>query len=334
MWLLKKYNRCLFLFYRRSGFFLLLFSQTLWGAPSKPSGVFSGNTSCDLAKAVAKKSSLTILKGVVRRFADQEIFVQVHKERGIEKVFVIQSMVPPVNDSLMTLLIIGDALKRNGSKKIYAICPYMGYSRQDRQSSPGTAISSKLVADLLEKSGFHHVITCDLHAEQIQGFYNIPVQNLYTTELFASDIRKRFSQTNHPLMIVSPDAGGIKRARALAQKLDLGLIIVDKRRDKPGQSKVMQVIGNPRGSICILVDDIVDSGGTLCNAAVVLREHGAKAVHVYCTHGILSGGARIQLSHSPIETVTLTDSIPDATLPKNFRTLSLAGLISSALEKV
>ena len=257
----------------------------------------AGNSNPPLAEAIASYLKTSLAKCVVRRFADMEIFVEVQENVRGEDVFVIQSTSAPANDHLMELLIIIDALRRASAKRITAVVPYFGYARQDRKPGPRTPISAKLVANLIVEAGADRVLTLDLHAGQIQGFFDIPTDNLFTAPVIVQDIRKIFPTDN--LMVVSPDVGGVVRARGLAKRIDAPLAIVDKRRERPGDSEVMNVIGNVTKRTCILVDDIVDSGGTLINAATALLDHGAALVTAYITHGVLSGGAVARIMASP-----------------------------------
>jgi ribose-phosphate pyrophosphokinase len=271
----------------------------------------------------------------VRRFADMEVFVEIQENVRGEDVFVIQSTSFPANDNLMELLIMLDALRRSSARRKTAVVPYFGYARQDRKSSPRTPISAKLVANLITEAGADRVLTLDLHAGQIQGFFDIPVDNLFAAPLFAADIRKQFDGRDY--MIVSPDVGGVVRARALATRLNVDLAIIDKRRERAGVSEVMNVIGDVRGRDCILVDDICDSGGTLCNAADALISAGAKSASVYVTHGVLSGGAVARMAASPIEMTVITDSIAATEavrVSQKMRQLTIAPLLAEAMKSI
>jgi ribose-phosphate pyrophosphokinase len=293
------------------------------------------NSNRPLAEAVAAKLNLPLTKASVRRFADMEIFVEIHENVRGEDVFVIQPTSFPANDHLMELLITMDALRRGSARRITAVIPYFGYARQDRKSGPRTPISAKLVANLITQAGADRVLTMDLHAGQIQGFFDIPVDNLYAAPLFENDIRERFA--GRATMIVSPDVGGVLRARALATRLNCDLAIVDKRRERAGVSEVMNVIGDVSGRHCILVDDICDSGGTLVNAAAALIKNGAQSVSVYITHGVLSGGAVARIASSPIEMMTITDSIlatEAVRLASNIRQTSIAPLLAEAMRRI
>ena len=293
------------------------------------------NSNRPLAEAVAASLNMPLTKASVRRFADMEVFVEIHENIRGEDVFVIQSTSYPANDNLMELLIALDALRRASARRVTAVIPYFGYARQDRKSGPRTPISAKLVANLITEAGANRVLTMDLHAGQIQGFFDIPVDNLYAAPLFMRDIQQRYAGRN--VMIVSPDVGGVVRARGFATKLHCDLAIIDKRRERAGVSEVMNVIGDVSGRDCILVDDIVDSGGTLCNAAEALMKNGAKSVGVYITHGVLSGGAVARIASSPIEMMTITDSIlatEAVRLAKNIRQLSIAELLAEAMRRI
>ena len=258
--------------------------------------LLAGNSNRPLAEAVGAYLNTELTKAVVRRFADMEVFVEIEENVRGEDVFVLQSTSYPANDHLMELLICIDALKRASAKRITAVIPYFGYARQDRKPGPRTPISAKLVADLITRAGAHRVLTLDLHAGQIQGFFDIPTDNLFAAPIIANDIKAHHKNDN--LMVISPDVGGVVRARAVAKRLGAPLAIVDKRRDRPGESEVMNIIGNVDGYRCLLVDDIVDSGGTLCNAADALIAAGATEVSAYITHGVLSGGAVARITAS------------------------------------
>lgn len=269
--------------------------------------IISCNSNRPLAEAIAAYLHLPLAKAVIRRFSDQEIFVEIQENVRGEDVFVIQSSSFPANDNLMELLVTLDALRRGSARRITAVIPYFGYARQDRKSGPRTPISAKLVANLITTAGADRVLTMDLHAGQIQGFFDIPVDNLYGSLVFNQNIKERFD--SEKLVLVSPDVGGVVRTRGMAKKLDADLAIVDKRRERAGVSEVMNIIGDVRSRQCILVDDIVDSGGTLCNAAAALIEHGAEAAWAYVTHGVLSGGAVARIDASPLKGLVITDSI-------------------------
>jgi ribose-phosphate pyrophosphokinase len=293
------------------------------------------NSNRPLAEAVAAALGLPLTRASVRRFADMEVFVEIHENIRGEDVFVVQSTSYPANDNLMELLITIDALRRASARRITAVIPYFGYARQDRKSGSRTPISAKLVANLITEAGANRVLTMDLHAGQIQGFFDIPVDNMQAAPLFSRDIQERFAGRN--LMIVSPDVGGVVRARAIATRLGTDLAIIDKRRQAAGVSEVMHVIGEVEGRDCILVDDIVDSGGTLVNAARALIENGAKSASVYVTHGVLSGGAVARIASSPIELMVLTDSIlatEAVRLAANIKQLTIAPLIADAMARI
>ena len=298
--------------------------------------LLTGNANLPLAKAIAAYLEMPLTEASVRRFADEEVFVEIHENVRGEDVFVIQSTGFPANDNLMELLICIDALKRASAKRITAVVPYFGYARQDRKPGPRTPISAKLVANMITVAGAHRVLSVDLHAGQIQGFFDIPTDNLFGAPVMAADIQARFATDN--LMVVSPDVGGVVRARALAKRLDNAqLAIVDKRREKPGESEVMNIIGDVRGRFCVLVDDIVDSAGTLCNAAQALRDAGATDVVAYVTHGVLSGGAVARVGGSTLTELVITDSIqpPDGIAEVgNIRVLTIAPLLGEAIKRI
>jgi ribose-phosphate pyrophosphokinase len=292
----------------------------------------AGNSNPALAKEIAGWLGLSLTKAIVRRFADMEIFVEIQENVRGSDVFVIQSTSFPANDHLMELLIITDALRRASARRITAVVPYFGYARQDRKAGPRTPISAKLVANLITHAGADRVMTLDLHAGQIQGFFDIPTDNLYASPVMVRDIRERFDLTN--VMVVSPDVGGVVRARGLAKRINAPLAIIDKRRERAGESEVMNVIGDVAGYTCILVDDIVDSGGTLVNAADALLTNGAKEVYAYITHGVLSGGAVTRVTSSRLKELVITDSIqPTEAVNKspNIRTLTIGSLIAEAI---
>jgi len=299
----------------------------------KPSiKLVAGNSNRQLAEAIADYLETPLAVCQVKRFADMEVFVEIQENVRGEDVFVIQSTSYPANDHLMELLIIIDALRRSSARRVTAVLPYFGYARQDRKPGPRTPISSKLVANLITRAGADRVLTLDLHAGQIQGFFDIPTDNLYAAPVMVRDIKERFA--GEEVMVVSPDVGGVVRARALAKRIDAQLAIVDKRRERPGESEVMNIIGDVRGRCCILIDDIVDSGGTLCNAAEALLKQGAKEVTAYCTHGVLSGGAVARIASSRLKEMVITDSIQPTEavrVAQNFRVLSIAPLIGEAI---
>jgi ribose-phosphate pyrophosphokinase len=292
----------------------------------------AGNSNPRLAEAIAARLRTPLAKAVVRRFADMEIFVEILENVRGADVFVIQSTSYPANDHLMELLIIIDALRRASARRITAVVPYFGYARQDRKPGPRTPISAKLVANLITNAGADRVLTLDLHAGQIQGFFDIPTDNLYAAPVMVRDIRERFDLPN--VMVVSPDVGGVVRARGLAKRINAPLAIIDKRRERAGDSEVMNVIGEVEGRTCILVDDIVDSGGTLVNAADALIEKGAKEVYAYITHGVLSGGAVARITASQLKELVITDSIQAneaVRVAVNIRALSIASLLGDAI---
>ncbi len=294
----------------------------------------AGNANRPLAEAVAAYLAIALTKCVVRRFADMEIFVEIQENVRGEDVFVLQSTSFPTNDHLMELLIIVDALRRSSAKRITAVIPYFGYARQDRRSAGRTPISAKLVANLIERAGVDRVLTMDLHAGQIQGFFDIPVDNLYAAPVMVADIKERNDLSK--VVVVSPDVGGVVRARAFASRLGVPLAIVDKRRERAGESEVMNVIGDVKGMRCVLVDDIVDSGGTLCNAADALLAKGATEVMAHITHGVLSGGAVARVAASALKALTITDSIQPTEavrVSRNMRVLSVASLLGEAVKR-
>ncbi|KQY15366.1 ribose-phosphate pyrophosphokinase [Rhizobium sp. Root482] len=296
--------------------------------------VFAGNSNRLLAEAICNYLNLPLGKATVRRFADQEIFVEIQENVRGEDVFVIQSTSFPTNDHLMELLIMIDAMRRSSARRITAVIPYFGYARQDRKPGPRTPISAKLVANLITEAGADRVMTLDLHAGQIQGFFDIPTDNLYAVPILARDVKEHYELSN--VMVVSPDVGGVVRARALAKRLGCQLAIVDKRRERAGESEVMNVIGEVIGKDCLLIDDIVDSGGTLCNAAEALLKNGATSVTAYITHGVLSGGAVARVTSSMLKELVITDSIQPTTAVQsahNIRVISTASLIGEAVHR-
>ena len=298
--------------------------------------LLAGNSNRTLATAIAEYLDIPLTRAQVRRFADNEVFVTIDENVRGEDVFVIQSTSFPANDNLMELLICIDALKRASGRRITAVLPYFGYARQDRKTGGRTPISAKLVANLITRAGADRVLTMDLHAGQIQGFFDIPTDNLLPVPLLAQDINKRYGKTDD-LLIVSPDVGGVVRARALAKRIDADLAIVDKRRSGPGESEVMNIIGEVAGRRCILFDDIVDSAGTLCNAAKALSEAGAVEVSAYVTHGVLSGAAAERVAASVLKELVVTDSIElsDTTRAcKKIRAVSCAPLMGEAIRRI
>jgi ribose-phosphate pyrophosphokinase len=298
--------------------------------------LLTGNANPALAQAIAQYLEMPLVDANVRRFADEEVFVEVMENVRGEDVFVLQSTGFPANDNLMELLIMIDALKRASAKRITAVVPYFGYARQDRKPGPRTPISAKLVANLITVAGANRVLSVDLHAGQIQGFFDIPTDNLFAAPVMAADIQARFP--NDQLTVVSPDVGGVVRARALAKRLNNApLAIVDKRRERAGESEVMNIIGDVEGRFCVLIDDIVDSAGTLCNAAAALRAAGAVDVVAYVTHGVLSGGAVARVERSELTELVVTDSI---SLPEGgdeaekIRLLTIAPLVAEAIKRI
>ena len=295
--------------------------------------ILACNSNRPLAEAIAEYMTMSITKASVRRFSDMEVFVEIHENVRGEDVFVVQSTCYPTNDNLMELLITLDALKRGSARRITAVIPYFGYARQDRKSGPRTPISAKLVANLITTAGADRVVTLDLHSGQIQGFFDIPLDNLYAAPVFVNDVRARYDN----VMIVSPDVGGVVRARAIASRIDADLAIIDKRRERAGVSEVMNIIGEVKGRRCILVDDIVDSAGTLCNAAEALMKAGAVSVSAYVTHGVLSGGAVARVTSSPLEELVITDSIPATEAVKlahNIRQITIAPLMAESIQRI
>ncbi|WP_119680245.1 ribose-phosphate pyrophosphokinase [Indioceanicola profundi] len=297
--------------------------------------LIAGNSNRALAEAISVVLETPLTKASIRRFSDMEVFVEILENVRGEDVFVVQSTSYPANDNLMELLVMIDALRRGSARRVTAVIPYYGYARQDRKTGPRTPISAKLVANLITEAGANRVLTMDLHAGQIQGFFDIPTDNLVAAPVFTRDIKERMNTGN--LVIVSPDVGGVVRARAIAKRLDADLAIIDKRRERAGVSEVMNVIGDVAGRDCILIDDIVDSAGTLCNAAVALKERGATSVRAYVTHGVLSGGAVARVADSPLDELVTTDSIlatEAVRVSRNIRQLSIAPLIAEAIERI
>jgi ribose-phosphate pyrophosphokinase len=296
--------------------------------------LIAGNSNKALAEAVSAYLNIPLTQANLKRFSDNEIFVEIMENVRGEDCFFIQSTSYPSNDHLMELLIAMDALKRGSARRVTAVIPYFGYARQDRKVGGRTPITAKLVADLITAAGADRVLTMELHAGQIQGFFNIPVDNLIVAPVFVPQIEERFN--GDKICVVSPDVGGVVRARALAKRLNADLAIIDKRREKAGVSEVMHVIGDVKGKVCILVDDIVDSGGTLCNAAAALKEHKAKEVHAYVVHGVLSGGAVARVTDSPMEKLVITDSIAATDAVReahNIEQLTVASIIGEAIRR-
>jgi len=297
--------------------------------------LLAGSSNQSLASDIADYLNVSLTRATVKRFADEEVFIEIQENVRGEDVFVIQSTSYPANDHIMELLIAVDALVRSSARRITAVVPYFGYARQDRKTSARTPISAKLVANLVTKAGADRVLTCDLHAGQIQGFFDIPTDNLFAAPVIEKDIRD--TMNGERLMIVSPDVGGVVRARHLASRLDADLAIVDKRRERAGESEVMNIIGDVSGRTCLLVDDIVDSGGTLCNAAEALLANGATEVHSYITHGVLSGGAVERIKKSALKSLVITDSIEPTEAVKeaeNIRVITIAPLIGEAIRRI
>jgi ribose-phosphate pyrophosphokinase len=297
--------------------------------------IIAGNSNIPLAEDVSKYLGVPLAKATVRRFADNEVFVEILENMRGEDVFIVQSTSAPANDHMMELLIIIDALRRASARRITAVLPYFGYARQDRKMGPRTPISAKLVANLMEASGADRVLTLDLHAGQIQGFFDIPTDNLFAAPVFVDDIQSRF-QKEQELMVVSPDVGGVVRTRALGNRIGADLAIVDKRRERAGESEVMNIIGDVSGRACLLVDDIVDSAGTLCNAATALMNAGATSVSGYVTHGVLSGEAVERVNKSQLENLLITDTIqptPEILASPKFDVIEIAPLIGEAMRR-
>ena len=298
--------------------------------------IIASNSNLPLAQSIAGHLKLTLTKASIRRFADNEIFVEVEENIRGEDTFVIQSTSAPVNDNLMELLIVVDALRRSSAKRITAVIPYFGYARQDRKSAPRSPITAKLVANMLTAAGVDRVLTIDLHAAQIQGFFDIPLDHLNAAPVFINDIKEKF-KIGPETVIVSPDVGGVVRARYLAKKLDVELAIIDKRRVRAGQSEVMNIIGEVEGRNCILIDDLVDSAGTLCNAARALKDAGAMRVVAYCSHGVLSGEAVSRVTSSVISELVISDSIEATAAVQacaTIRQLSIAPLLAEAISRI
>ncbi len=297
--------------------------------------ILTGNSNKQLSNKISKNLKNKLVNTSIRKFADGEIYIEINENIRGNSIFIIQSVSSPANDNLMELLLCIDALKRSSAKNITAVIPYFGYARQDRKVVPRTSISAKLVSNLITNAGADRVVTVDLHAGQIQGFFDIPVDNLFATPIFAKHIKRKIKSNN--IICVAPDVGGVERARALGKKLDVGLAIVDKRRPSPGKSEVMNVIGNVKNKICILTDDIIDSGGTIVNAADALSKRGAKEVHVYATHGVFSGDAVKKIKNSKIKNLVITDSIDSSDKFKkvrNIEVLSISILLAEAIKRI
>ena len=297
--------------------------------------LLSGNSNKPLSKKIAKFLKTKLVNSSIRKFSDGEIYIEINENIRGNSIFIIQSVSSPANDNLMELLLCIDALKRSSAKNITTVIPYFGYARQDRKVVPRTSISAKLVSNLITKAGADRVVTVDLHAGQIQGFFDLPVDNLFSTPIFARHVKKKIKSKN--LICIAPDVGGTERARALGKLLNVGLAIVDKRRPKPGQSQVMNIIGNVKDKTCIIVDDIIDSGGTIVNAAKALKDRGAKEVFVYITHGVLSGDAVKKIKNSVIKNLVITDTIDNLEKVKNVKNievLSISALMGEAIKRI
>ena len=297
--------------------------------------ILTGNSNKNLSGKISKYLKNKLVNSSIRKFSDGEIYIEINENIRGNSIFIIQSISSPANDNLMELLLCIDALKRSSAKNITAVIPYFGYSRQDRKVVPRTSISAKLVSNLITKAGADRIVTVDLHAGQIQGFFDIPVDNLFSTPIFAKHIKRKIKNKN--LICVAPDVGGVERARALGRKLDVGLAIIDKRRPTPGKSQVMNVIGNVNGKTCIIIDDIIDSGGTIVNAAQALKKRGAKEVHVYVTHGVLSGEAVNKIKKSKIKNLVVTDTIDNSNKAKkarNIEILTISNLLAEAMKRI
>ena len=293
------------------------------------------NSNKTLSKKIAKYLKLKLVNSSIKKFADGEIYIEINENIRGNSIFIIQSISSPANDNLMELLLCIDALKRSSAKNITAVIPYFGYARQDRKVVPRTSISAKLVSNLITKAGADRVVTVDLHAGQVQGFFDIPVDNLFCTPIFARHVNKNINKKN--IICVAPDVGGTERARALGKLLDVGLAIVDKRRPSPGKSQVMNVVGNVKNKTCVIVDDIIDTGGTIVNAAEALKNRGAKEVYVYITHGVLSGEAVKKIEKSIIKKLVITDSIDNNERVKkarNIEVLSISNLMGEAIKRI
>tara|TARA_A100001011_G_scaffold46660_1_gene44082 strand:- start:3718 stop:4650 length:933 start_codon:yes stop_codon:yes gene_type:complete len=297
--------------------------------------ILSGTSNLKLSKDISKRLKLKLVNTNIRRFADGEIYIEINENIRGNSVFVVQSTSNPANDNLMELLLVVDALKRSSAKNVTAVIPYFGYARQDRKVAPRTSISAKVVANLITNAGANRVVTVDLHAGQIQGFFDMPVDNLFTTPLFAKYIKKKLK--NKKLICVSPDVGGVQRTRGLATRIKADLAIIDKRRPAPGKSQVMNIIGNVKNKTCIIVDDIIDSGGTIINAVDALKKNGANEVYVFITHAVLSGDASKKVKNSKIKKLIITDTIDNSHKIKNnnkIEVLSISSLMSEAIKRI
>tara|TARA_Y100000591_G_scaffold176753_1_gene152678 strand:+ start:3747 stop:4679 length:933 start_codon:yes stop_codon:yes gene_type:complete len=297
--------------------------------------ILAGNSNKSLSQKISKYLKNKLVNSSIRKFSDGELYIEINENIRGNSIFIIQSISSPANDNLMELLLCIDALKRSSAKNITAVIPYFGYARQDRKVVPRTSISAKLVSNLITKAGADRVVTLDLHSGQIQGFFDIPVDNLYATPIFARHIKKKIKTNN--LICVAPDVGGTARARALGKMLNIDLAIIDKRRPKPGKSEVMNVIGKVNNKTCIIVDDIIDSGGTIVNAAKALKSNGAKDVHVYCSHGVLSGNAVEKIKNSKVKNLVITDTIDNINKvkkAKNIEILTISHLVGEAIKRI
>ena len=297
--------------------------------------ILTGNSNKNLSSKISKYLKNKLVNSSIRKFSDGEIYIEINENIRGNSIFIIQGISSPANDNLMELLLCIDALKRSSAKNITAVIPYFGYARQDRKVVPRTSISAKLVSNLITKAGADRIVTVDLHAGQIQGFFDIPVDNLFSTPIFARHIKRKVKSKN--LICVAPDVGGVERTRALGRKLDVGLAIIDKRRPAPGKSQVMNVIGNVKGKTCIITDDIIDSGGTIVNAADALIKRGAKEVYVYVTHGVLSGEAVEKIKKSKIKNLVVTDTIDNSDKVKKSRiieVLPISNLLAEAMRRI
>jgi len=297
--------------------------------------ILAGTSNLKLCKDIARNLKLKLVNTNIKRFPDNEIYVEINENIRGNSIFVVQSTSNPVNDNLMELLICIDALRRSSAKNITAVIPYFGYARQDRKVVPRTAISAKLVSNLITDAGANRILSVDLHAGQIQGFFDIPVDNLFATPIFARHIKKNIKTNN--LICVAPDVGGVERARALSRRINVGIAIIDKRRPTPGKSEVMNIIGNVKDKICVIVDDIIDSGGTIVNAAKALKDKGAKEIYVYITHAVLSGSAVDKIKESQIKKLIITDTIDNSKkikISKKIEVISFAPMISEAIKRI
>ncbi len=297
--------------------------------------ILAGTSNLKLCKDIARNLKLKLVNTNIKRFPDNEIYVEINENIRGNSIFVVQSTSNPVNDNLMELLICIDALRRSSAKNITAVIPYFGYARQDRKVVPRTAISAKLVSNLITDAGANRILSVDLHAGQIQGFFDIPVDNLFATPIFARHIKKNIKTNN--LICVAPDVGGVERARALSRRINVGIAIIDKRRPTPGKSEVMNIVGNVKNKICVIVDDIIDSGGTIVNAAKALKDKGAKEIYVYITHAVLSGSAVDKIKESQIKKLIITDTIDNSKkikISKKIEVISFAPMISEAIKRI